>query len=67
MLVKQILLPPPESNNTETPREDPLIFENMKIDFESGAISFGFLRENSFSVVDTKSGGEFGSDVGIGV
>jgi len=39
----------------------------MKIDFESGAMSFGFLRENSFSVVDTKSGGEFGSDVGIGV
>ena len=47
MLVKQILLPPPESKRTETPLEDPLILENIKIDFESGAINFGRFSENN--------------------
>ena len=64
MLVKQTLLPPPESKRTETPLEDPLILEKIKIDFESGAINFGRFSENNFSVVDIKSGGEFGSDFG---
>ena len=63
MLVKQILLPPPESKRTETPLEDPLILENIKIDFESGAINFGRFSENN-SVVDINSGGELGSDFG---